>query len=101
MSDPEDRTEPGRARRHARPPAEDDAPPPPQGGWPSRYGPRPDLTLPPDLPPHRRPAPLLPRPRGHAPGPGHRAAGGGAAARARGAARPPVRPRLGRRPLPG
>ena len=51
MSDPEDRTEPGRARRHARPPAEDDAPPPPQGGWPSRYGPRPDFTVPPDVAP--------------------------------------------------
>jgi UPF0755 protein len=45
MSEPEDRTEPGRARRHARPPAQEGAPP--QGSWPARYGPRPDFTVPP------------------------------------------------------
>lgn len=48
MSDPEDPTESGRGgRRHARRPAPQDGAPG-QGDWPSRYGPRPDFTVPPD-----------------------------------------------------
>ncbi|HEY2237774.1 MAG TPA: hypothetical protein VGI21_03240, partial [Streptosporangiaceae bacterium] len=72
MSEGEDRTEPGRARRHVRPPAsQDDAPP--QSGWPSRYGPRPDFTVPPDtvstIPGDEQP-PARPGRHGRQPGPG-------------------------------
>src|ERR1700761_8765540 len=117
MSDPEDRTEPGRARRHARPPAEDDAPPPPQNGWPSRYGPRPDFTVPPDsvstLPGDEQPS-ARPGRHGRQPGPGPQPGPAGPPSSGWGpdpyqdsgldsgpAPYPPANPRPGAGPYPG
>ena len=49
MSEPEDRGEAARGRRYMRPaPPGDAGGQAAQGGWPARYGPRPDFTLPPD-----------------------------------------------------
>jgi UPF0755 protein len=48
MSEPEDRGEAARGRRHARPSSGDAGDQGGQDSWPSRYGPRPDFTLPPD-----------------------------------------------------
>src|SRR5579875_3165437 len=75
MSTPEDRGEPGRGRRHARPPSGDAGGqgaggPGRPSGWPARYGPPPDFTLPPHTPrTHPRPAAPAERPSPPAPGP--------------------------------
>src|ERR1700753_3143224 len=82
MGGGEDRREPGRARRHARPPSPQDAAPQngAENGWPSRYGPPPGLRVAPDSlepvpggepPPRPRRPPRPPPPAGGSqPGPG-------------------------------